>query len=198
MEPTASEDPRARARRRALWIAGALLVLFAGNAVWIGRGVLGLGRPVVAVGQPAPALAGPTLAGPRLRLADRRGQVVLLDFWATWCAPCVAELPSLARLAASRGPRGLAVVGVNIEGEAARRAVADTVREAGVRYPTVLDDGEARERYGVTALPYLVLIDRAGIVRREFRGATPAAELESAVDAVLRGLPAPPPTSPVP
>jgi cytochrome c biogenesis protein CcmG/thiol:disulfide interchange protein DsbE len=195
MAASPTTDPRARARRRALGVAGVLLLLFAVNAIWIGRSLRRLGSEPVTVGKAAPELVGPTLTGATFRLADLRGKVVLLDFWATWCAPCVAELPVLARLQASRGPRGLAVVGVNIEGDGARRAVTDELREAGVGYPNVLDEGEARARYGITALPHLVLVDRAGVVRRQFLGATAPEDLEAAVDALLRGAPVPPPVT---
>ena len=179
-------DPRGRARRRALVVAAVLLALFLANGIWIVRSLRGLGDGVAGEGRPAPPFRAPTVVGPPVALADLRGQVVLLDFWATWCAPCLAEMPALRRLDQTLGPRGLAVVGVNIEGAAARRAVDDVVREAGLRYPTVLDEGEVRRLYDVSGLPHLVLIDREGIVRRVFKGATAEAELQQAVAEALR------------
>jgi cytochrome c biogenesis protein CcmG, thiol:disulfide interchange protein DsbE len=184
-------DPRGRARRRALIAAGVLLVLFLLNGVWIVRSLRSLGGGAAGVGKPAPLFRGPTLAGPPVALADLRGRVVLLDFWATWCGPCLAEMPVLRHLDETAGPRGLAVVGVNIEGAAARRAVDDVVREAGLRHPTVLDEGHVRQLYGVGGLPHLVLIDREGIVRQIFQGATPEAELARAVEGALSAVPGP-------
>ncbi|MBI5477599.1 MAG: TlpA family protein disulfide reductase [Deltaproteobacteria bacterium] len=191
MAAPAVPDPRGRARRRALVAAAVLLALFLLNGAWIVRSLRSLGGGAAGAGRPAPAFSGPTLVGPRLALADLRGQVVLLDFWATWCGPCLAEMPALRRLDETAGPRGLAVVGINIEGAAARRAVDDVVREAGLRYPTVLDEGQIRQLYGVGGLPHLVLIDREGIVRRVFQGATPAAEMARAVEETLTMVPRP-------
>jgi cytochrome c biogenesis protein CcmG, thiol:disulfide interchange protein DsbE len=188
--PDEVRDPRGRARRRALVVAAVLLGLFALNGVWIVRSLRTLGGEDGA-GRPAPAFRGPTLAGPPLALADLRGKVVLLDFWATWCAPCMAQLPALRRLDETLGPRGLAVVGINIEGPSARRAVEDVVREAGLRYPTVLDAGEVQRRYGASALPHLVLIDRDGSLRRVFRAGDAEAEIARAVEEALSLVPRP-------
>jgi thiol-disulfide isomerase/thioredoxin len=188
--PEAVSDPRTRARRRALVVAAVLLGLFVANGVWIVRSLRSLGGQHGA-GRPAPAFRAPTLAGPPLALADLRGRVVLLDFWATWCAPCLQQLPALRRLDETLGPRGLAVVGINIEGAAARRAVEDVVREAGLRYPTVLDEGEVAKQYGASALPHLVLIDRDGLQRQVFRGGGAEAEIARAVEDALTLVPKP-------
>jgi thiol-disulfide isomerase/thioredoxin len=190
-EPTVPDRPRARARRRALLVAGVLLALFLLNGFWIVRSLRSLGGGAAGVGLPAPVFRAPTLGGQTLALGDLRGQVVLLDFWATWCAPCLAEMPTLRRFDERFGPRGLAVVGINIEGAAARRAVEDVVREAGLRYPTVIDEGEVRRSYRVEGLPHLVIIDREGIVRRVFPGAGPPAELAQAVEETLAMVPRP-------
>jgi cytochrome c biogenesis protein CcmG, thiol:disulfide interchange protein DsbE len=189
--PEEAPNPRRRARRRALVVAAVLLGLFALNGVWIVHSLRTLGGGDGGTGKPAPLFRGPTLAGPTFALADLRGRVVLLDFWATWCAPCLAQLPSLRHLDETMGPRGLAVVGINIEGAAARRAVDDVVREAGLRYPTVLDEGEVQRLYGAVALPHLVLIDRSGNVRRVFRGGIAEAEIAQAVEETLTLVPRP-------
>jgi thiol-disulfide isomerase/thioredoxin len=191
MAEPAVPDPRRRARRRALLAAGVLLALFLLNGIWIVRSLRTLGGGAGGVGRPAPLFRAPALGGATVALADLRGKVVLLDFWATWCAPCLAEMPALRRLDETVGPRGLAVVGINIEGAAARRAVEDVVREAGLRYPTVIDEGEVRRLYGVEGLPHLVVIDREGIVRREFQGAALAAEVAQAVEETLTLVPRP-------
>jgi cytochrome c biogenesis protein CcmG/thiol:disulfide interchange protein DsbE len=184
-------SPRARARRRALVVTAALLGLFLLNGIWIVRSLRSLGGGPGGVGRPAPAFRAPALAGPPVDLASLRGRVVLLDFWATWCAPCLQEMPALRRLDETLAPRGLAVVGVNIEGAAARRAVDDVVREAGLRYPTVIDEGEVRRLYGVEGLPHLVVIDREGVVRRVIQGAARTAEVAAAVEETLTMVPRP-------
>ena len=103
------------------------------------------------------------LAGRTVRIRDLRGQVVLLNFWATWCAPCRDEMPALATLARELGPRGLAVVGVNYK--ESKREVQAFVQEQKLGFPVLLDDGgQVAKRYQVFALPVTVLVDRRGMV----------------------------------
>jgi thiol-disulfide isomerase/thioredoxin len=102
--------------------------------------------------------------GTLLALADLRGQVVLVNFWATWCAPCVAEMPSLQRLRDVLGPQGFEVLGVNLrEGPARIDAFS---RDTGVRFPIVRDtDGAVARRWGARIFPSSYLIDRSGRIR---------------------------------
>jgi len=103
------------------------------------------------------------LAGRTVRLRDLRGQVVLLNFWATWCGPCRDEMPALQTLARELGPRGLAVVGVNYK--ESKREVQTFVQEQKLGFPVLLDGtGQVAERYQVFALPVTVLVDRRGMV----------------------------------
>jgi peroxiredoxin len=103
------------------------------------------------------------LAGRTVRIRDLRGQVVLLNFWATWCAPCRDEMPGLATLARELGPRGLAVIGVNYK--ESKREVQAFVQEQKLGFPVLLDDGgQVAKRYQVFALPVTVLVDRRGMV----------------------------------
>jgi peroxiredoxin len=103
------------------------------------------------------------LTGRTVRIGDFRGQVVLLNFWATWCAPCRDEMPALETLARELGPRGLAVVGVNYK--ESKPQVQAFVREQKLGFPVLLDDeGQVAKRYQVFALPVTVLVDRQGMV----------------------------------
>jgi thiol-disulfide isomerase/thioredoxin len=89
--------------------------------------------------------------------------VVLLNFWATWCAPCREEMPALETLARELGPRGFTVVGVNFK--ESKREVEAFVKEHGLGFPMLLDgEGRASERYQVFALPVTFLVDRRGMV----------------------------------
>lgn len=103
------------------------------------------------------------LAGRPVRLRDLRGRVVLLNFWATWCAPCREEMPALGTLARELGPRGLTVVGVNFK--ESRRDVEAFRKAHGLGFPMLLDgDGRVSAGYQVFALPVTVLVDRRGML----------------------------------
>jgi len=103
------------------------------------------------------------LSGQPLRLSDLRGRVVLLNFWATWCAPCRDEMPALKALARELGPRGLTVVGVNFR--ESKQDVEVFAREYGLDFPMLLDgEGRLAKRYQVYALPVTLLVDRRGMV----------------------------------
>jgi peroxiredoxin len=118
------------------------------------------------VSRPAETIAAPDielsdLAGRPGRLRDYRGRVVLLNFWATWCAPCREEMPALQALAQELGPHGLTVVGVNAREPRAK--VEAFIQEHGLRFPMLLDsDGRAGQAYQVFALPATFVVDRRG------------------------------------
>jgi thiol-disulfide isomerase/thioredoxin len=113
---------------------------------------------------PAPALELPDLAGVTQNLAGWRGQVVLLNFWASWCQPCVEEMPSIQRLAARMSGRPFAVIGVNVS--ETRRRAERIVAQLGLTFPTLMDSqGDAFRAWGGKALPTSALIDRQGALR---------------------------------
>lgn len=127
----------------------------------------------VEAGERAPAFQLARLDGGTGSLDDYRGRVVLLNFWATWCPPCVEEMPALQRLQERLEPEGLSVVGLNVDApmgqldRAARRGgnVRRFVSEHGLGFDILLDpEGETLQRYGVTGLPTTLLIDREGRV----------------------------------
>lgn len=112
----------------------------------------------------APTLELPDLDGTMHGLADWRGQVVLLNFWASWCQPCVEEMPGIQRLAGQMQNRGLVVIGVNVA-ETKKRATR-SVEQMGVTFPVLLDaEGETFRAWGGKALPTSALIDRQGRLR---------------------------------
>ena len=126
------------------------------------------------VGKPAPAIALKDVDGKPFRLDDLKGKVVLVSFWATWCPPCLAELPRLSALAARHaGGREFEVLGVNVDAHhddiadvaSARPIVRHALIEHGVTWPNVFnDDGpnDAAKAYGVETVPAYVLIGRDG------------------------------------
>ncbi len=111
----------------------------------------------------APDFALLRLGGDTLRLRDLRGKVVLLNFWATWCVPCRAEMPDIERLSREFAGRGLVVVAVNLQ--EGRRAVRRFVDELHLTFPVVLDgDGKMAAAYGVRPIPTTFLIDQNGFI----------------------------------
>lgn len=122
------------------------------------------GGPVV--GREAPAYAAVALEGDSVSLASLRGSVVLLNFWATWCAPCRHETPFLQALYEARRGEGLVVVGASLDTGDAEGQVRTFVEEFGVTYPILLDPQmRGMDAYRVLGLPATFLVDREGILR---------------------------------
>lgn len=169
MNGAPSQPPR-QAVHPALWLVagGVLLVVFGVTALWVWTP---LGDRLSAARE-APAFELESLDGRILRLADYRGQVVLLNFWSTTCPPCREELPEIERLHRAYAGQGLAVVAVSAIGSAA--TVREYVRQHGLSFAVALDVGPAvSRRYRVSAIPHTVLIDRAGLVRHKQVGYGP-------------------------
>jgi len=122
-----------------------------------------------AEGSLAPDFLLEQLDGPDLRLSDYRGQPIVLNFWATWCAPCRKEIPELVQAYDRYSPDDLVVIGLNLqEGKSIVRPYAG---DFGMDFPIAIDrDGEVGDEYRVIGLPTTFFIDRAGVVRSVFIG----------------------------
>jgi peroxiredoxin len=119
--------------------------------------------------QPAPDFTLQSAEGRNLRLVEQRGQVVLINFWASWCGPCRVEMPHLNRLHDKYKASGFTVLGVNIDDDP-RHGAATAVRW-GIRFPVLLDaDKAVTRRYDLGAMPSTVLVDRDGRIRYLHRG----------------------------
>jgi peroxiredoxin len=129
-------------------------------------------RPAAAALQaagPAPDFTLRTMAGKNLRLQEQRGQVVLVNFWATWCAPCRQEMPHLNRLYDKYHASGFELLAVNVDDDSSKaQGVSDKL---GLKFPVLFDaDKKVSRLYDLNAMPSTVLIDRDGRVRHVHRG----------------------------
>ena len=126
-------------------------------------------------GQPAPDFVLKSASGTNLRLSEYRGNVVMINFWATWCGPCRQEMPLLNDLYSRYGRVGFSLLGVNIDDDS-RRAM-DMAEELGVAFPVLFDERKEISRlYQVEAMPVTVLVDRTGKVRHVHLGYKPGYE----------------------
>jgi len=129
-------------------------------------GLATAGTSAQAAGSPAPALTGKTVDGEAFDLETMRGRVVLVNVWATWCAPCREEFPELRRLAETHADRGFAVVGVSVDRRNALRAVKQMVADFSLAYPVVFDpESESIGAWEIRGYPTSFLVDREGVIR---------------------------------
>ena len=151
------------------------------NAVWIARHYDSL-RPMRR-GEPAPAFALPDIDhAETISLEKLRGQVVVLDFWATWCSPCVAMLPIMDAVHGRWESRGVAFLGINSDGGGATLdELKSFLANHHLPYPVVVDDGTVGGLYKVEALPSLIVIGRDGRIRQSFVGYTTERALDRAL-----------------
>jgi cytochrome c biogenesis protein CcmG, thiol:disulfide interchange protein DsbE len=124
----------------------------------------------VAIGREAPNFTYRDLEGKTRNLIESRGNVVVLRFWADWCAPCTAEFPVIEKTYQEMRGKGLDIIAVNVRQPEAR--VKDYVRKFDLSHTIALDrDGKISERYGVKSLPMNFIIDRDGVLKEVIIGA---------------------------
>jgi len=134
------------------------------------------------------------LDGARADLQGMRGKIVIVDFWATWCAPCEVQMPVLDELWADRAWRDehgddLVILGVSVDTDPVSE-VFEWVVERGFEYPIAMGDQDLAMRYGVFGFPTLVVIDPSGGIFTRHTGVWSRAEIEEVLDAVRRENPA--------
>jgi cytochrome c biogenesis protein CcmG, thiol:disulfide interchange protein DsbE len=181
---------RLRAVRALLWALVAVM-----TAVWLLYGggmdtIASIFQPTPAqvstadIGQQGPHLRLPLVGGAETDLGAFRGQVIVLNFWATWCEPCKAEMPVFERAQQRYRDRGLTVVGVNFQERDDQ--ITAFLQEVGVTFPSLADrTGEVSRNWRATALPTTFVIDRQGIIRDVRVGAFTDEMLEARLTPLL-------------
>ena len=141
--------------------------------------------PLEPASKTAPAFVRNDLSGQKISLENYRGKVVLLDFWATWCAGCQVELPQFAAWQKKYGAQGFSVLAVSMDDSVA--PVRKTVRSLRLNFPVVMGDAQLGDQYGgLLGLPVTYLIDRKGKILATFKGESDLNAMEHQVQAALR------------
>jgi len=160
------------------WVA--LLVV---AAVVLLAATLLLSQSTLTASGGAPEFTLTTLAGDTLRLNELRGQVVVLNFWATWCEHCRIEMPDLQALSEAYANRGVLVVGVAYGDQEAR--VRDFISDYGITYPIGLDMTGIGDAYQLAGVPQTVVIDQQGRVDTTYYAAFQPAQISAVIDRLL-------------
>jgi peroxiredoxin len=153
----------------------------------------------ITISKPAPDFTLETVSGQSMRLSDLRGKAVLLNFWATWCAPCKIEMPWFVELQNEYGSQGLQIVGVAMD-DSSKEDIAKFAKDMGVNYPVLMGKEAVGEEYGgVPALPESFFIGRDGKIVDKIIGLKGKAEIEDSIKKALstQGSPAPAATAAV-
>jgi thiol-disulfide isomerase/thioredoxin len=139
--------------------------------------------------QPAAEFKLPDLGGKQISSAELKGSVVVLDFWATWCGPCLAEMPTFNSLHAKYAGRGVKVIGIAVQSGWAEdiKPYRDKYK---VAYSTLIGDDDVVEKYGVIGFPTTYILDKDFKVHRKFTGKLPdRKELEREIESLLAANP---------
>jgi thiol-disulfide isomerase/thioredoxin len=132
----------------------------------------------------APELSLTDLGGQKLELSSHRGKVVLLDFWATWCAQCRTEIPLLVDLQKKYGNQGLQVIGISLDDDP--KAVRGFYKQFKMNYPVAIGDANLAERYGgILGLPVNFVIDREGRIHAKHLGDVDISLIEQEINSLF-------------
>ena len=186
-EETAGELTGA-AQRRFPVLPVALLALGIAGLLWSGIQEARRSRPVEAAQRDAPPFRLEKFGGGSVSSSELRGKVVMLDFWATWCGPCIAEMPTLLKLASEYEPRGVVFLAASRDDPSIAKVQVgmfiDQRAPSLSRYAAFADDGTA-DAYAISAIPTMVLIDRKGQLHASYLGAASERTWRARLEAVL-------------
>jgi peroxiredoxin len=184
---TAGPDPPRAAwwKRLRRWLDLGLWALVLGLLVWRFGPQIGAAVGLGALDEPAPDFALETLDGDTVRLAELRGRVVLVNFWATWCPPCRLEMPGFQDVWEDYRERGVTILGLSVD-RGLRSDVEDWVRQRGITYPIGFPTGSTVRAYGgAGVLPTSVLINREGRIVHRVEGFYAEPALRAAIRRLL-------------
>jgi cytochrome c biogenesis protein CcmG, thiol:disulfide interchange protein DsbE len=172
-----------RLRRIAEGVLWSALLVFVAYRLWPQvAAAFAVGPP----GEPAPPFTVTTLGGEQISLESLRGNVVLLNFWATWCAPCRIEMPGFERVYRAKQDDGFVILALSSDQDGAA-AVERYVADRGVTFPVAMASGQIVHSYGgATMIPTSILIDRNGRIRHRVTGIFAEPALRLAVNRLLR------------
>jgi peroxiredoxin len=126
---------------------------------------------------PAPAFTLDSRSGAKISLSQYKGQVVMLNFWASWCGPCRQEMPLLENIYKKYSKMGFTLIGVNVEPDS--KAAEGFLKDTPISFPVIYDkDSTVSKAYDVSGMPSTVIIDRKGNIRVLHRGYKPGDENE--------------------
>jgi peroxiredoxin len=170
--------------------AGLALVLL-GALLWLsmqsGGSQLASGIPApVQPGNPAPDFELKTLDGETAVLQDHSGEVILINFWATWCPPCKAEMPDLNAYYLANQEKGFTILGVNAQED--QKTVSNFIQATGFSFPILLDSfGDVANQYQVHSYPTTIVVGRDGEIKYIHNGIISPTQLETIVTPLLSG-----------
>jgi thiol-disulfide isomerase/thioredoxin len=142
--------------------------------------------PAGEIGSQLPSFETNDLQGKKISSNDFKNKVVLIDFWGTWCAPCVKEMPGYQKLVDQYGSRGFSVIGLKVDIMADTEDPIQFIKKLGIHYPIAVGTEEIRDKFGgIQGIPTTYIFDRAGILRSKIIGFEYTTTIEKTIKTLL-------------